>query len=162
MTHHVAVIGPGDDATLVEEEIAREVGRRLAAEGCLVITGGLGGVMAAASLGAADAGGTSVGLLPGASRDDAAAALTVTVPTGLGELRNALVIRSADAVVAVGGSWGTASEVALAMRTGVPVVMIGGWRFQDAAGRELEVPRAATAAEAVTFVLAVLAKPANP
>jgi uncharacterized protein (TIGR00725 family) len=94
-----------------------------------VLTGGLGGVMAAATEGAADAGGLTVALQPGTSREPSAA--TVVLPTGLGELRNGLLVRCADAVVAVGGSWGTLSEIALARRTGVPVVAIGGWALPD-------------------------------
>ncbi len=83
--------------------------------------------MEGASRGAQAAGGVTIGLLPGLNRRSGNAHLTAAVATGLGELRNALVVRSADAVVCVGGSWGTLSEIALAVRTGVPVVMIGGW-----------------------------------
>jgi uncharacterized protein (TIGR00725 family) len=109
--------------------------------------------MAAAGRGAIEAGGTAVGLLPGDDRSAAVEPLTVAIPTGLGELRNALVVRAADAVIAVGGSWGTATEVALAMRTGVPVIAIGGWRYVDDDGNELELIRADTAAEAVTMAI---------
>jgi len=96
--------------------------------------------MAAATSGAAAAGGVTVALQPGTEREPSAA--TVVLPTGLGELRNGVLVRCADAVIAVGGSWGTLSEVALAMRTGVPVVAIGGWELP-------EVRTAATPAEAV-------------
>jgi uncharacterized protein (TIGR00725 family) len=153
MSWCVAVVGPGATATDDERETAREVGRRLAEAGCIVVNGGLGGVMAAAASGVAEAGGTSVGLLPGSDRSGAAADLTVAIPTGLGEMRNALVIRSADAVIAVGGSWGTLSEVALAMRTGKPVVSVRGWRVTDHDGREQEIEQAPTAADAVAAVL---------
>ena len=84
--------------------------------------------------GVATHGGIVVGLLPGADRAQGDRHLTVAIPTGLGELRNGLVVRAADVVVAVGGSWGTLSEVALAVRTGVPVVAIEGWRVGDGAG----------------------------
>jgi hypothetical protein len=83
--------------------------------------------MGEAARGAASEGGTSVGLLSGPDRSGADPAHTVTIPTGLGELRNGLVVRAAHAVVAVGGSWGTMSELALAVRTGVPVVAVGFW-----------------------------------
>jgi uncharacterized protein (TIGR00725 family) len=88
--------------------------------------------MAAVCAGAAEAGGTTVGLLPGDERAAGNPDLTVALPTGLGELRNGLVVRAADAVIAIGGSWGTLSEVALARRTGVPVVSLGSW--EDIAG----------------------------
>jgi len=146
------VIGPGDAGAELCA-IAYDIGRRLAAAGVVVVNGGLGGVMAAAAAGAAAGGGVSIGLLPGTTTDGAAPDLTAVVPTGLGELRNGLVVRSADAVIAVGGSWGTLSELALAMRTGTPVVAIRSWRITDAEGAELQVPRAASAAEAVAAVL---------
>lgn len=116
MVSYVAVVGP-QEASAAEREIAEAVGRGLASAGCVVVTGGLGGVMASAASGAAAAGGTSVGLLPGDDRTEAAGSLTISIPTGLGEARNPLVVRSADAVIAVGGSWGTLSEIAFAMTT---------------------------------------------
>lgn len=140
---YVAVVGPGSSATDDERAAAREVGRLLAARGTIVLTGGLDGVMAAATEGAKAAGGVTVALQPGTAREPSEA--TVVLPTGLGELRNGLLVRCADAVIAVGGSWGTLSEVALAMRTGVPVVAIGGWALPD-------VPVAATPAEAADAV----------
>jgi hypothetical protein len=94
----------------------------------------------------------SIGLLPGADRAGAAETLTVSVPTGLGELRNALVIRTADAVIAVGGSWGTLSELGLAMRAGTPTVVLGGWHLRDSHGTEVPIPRADSAAQAVVAV----------
>jgi uncharacterized protein (TIGR00725 family) len=153
MSWYVAVVGPGATATDDERETAHEVGRRLAEAGCIVVNGGLDGVMTAAASGVAEAGGTCVGLLPGPDRSGAAADLTVAIPTGLGEMRNALVVRGADAVIAVGGSWGTLSELALAMRTGKPVVSVRGWRVTDHDGSEQPIDRAQTAAEAVAGVL---------
>jgi hypothetical protein len=153
MSWYVAVIGPGATATDDERQTARDVGRVLAEAGCIVVNGGLDGVMAAAASGVADAGGTSVGLLPGSDRSGAAADLTVAIPTGLGEMRNALVVRSADAVIAVGGSWGTLSELALAIRTRKPVVSVMGWRVTAHDGSEQPIEQAQTAAEAVAAVL---------
>jgi len=124
---YVAVVGPGNPDDPAVPEAARRAGHLLAEAGHVVVTGGLGGVMAAAAEGASSAGGTALGLLPGHDRADAAAGNTVVVPTGLGEMRNALVVRTADVVLAVGGSWGTLSEVALALRTGVPVLAVGFW-----------------------------------
>ena len=156
--HYVAVVGPAE-AGDAEVAAAEEVGRLLAAAGVLVVTGGLGGVMAAASRGAAAAGGTVLGLLPGTDRAAANDSVTVAVPTGLGQARNALVVRTADALVAVGGSWGTLSEVALARRLGRPVVVVGGWFITDASGAPVAdgPQQAATPREAVTAVLAALA-----
>ncbi|MFN2560537.1 MAG: hypothetical protein ABR571_04475 [Jatrophihabitans sp.] len=150
---YVAVVGPGDDATAADLERAREVGRLLAGAGAVVVTGGLGGVMAAAIKGASGAGGTTLALLPGDSRAAAGAPATVVVATGLGEGRNAVLVRTVDAVIAVGGSWGTLSEIALARRAGVPVVCLGRWSVLDAGGRPLALDRAADPAEAVAAVL---------
>ena len=122
----VAVVGTGD----VELPAAEEVGRLLGVRGVVVVTGGLGGVMAAACRGASSVGGVSVGLLPGLDASAANEWVTVALPTGLGELRNGLVVRAADAVVAVGGGYGTLSEIALALRAGKPVAGIGTWEIE--------------------------------
>jgi uncharacterized protein (TIGR00725 family) len=150
---HVAVIGPGCDATDVDLRNAYEVGGLLAARGCTVITGGLGGVMAEAARGCTDADGTAVGLLPGSDVAAGNDHLSVALPTGLGELRNGLVVRAADGVIAVGGSWGTLSELAMAERTGVPTVSLGGWRISDASGVPVATDSAPTAADAVDLLL---------
>jgi uncharacterized protein (TIGR00725 family) len=123
---YIAVIGAGD-ATPAQEAFAEACGRELARRGAVVVCGGLGGVMTAAARGAHDAGGVVVGLLPGDDRTVGNPYLTVALPTGLGEMRNALVVRVADAVVAVAGGHGTLSELALALRTGVPVVGHDTW-----------------------------------
>jgi uncharacterized protein (TIGR00725 family) len=124
---YVAVVGPSGEPAPAVLDAAREVGRLLGEAGAVVVTGGGTGVMAAASEGAASAGATVVGLLPGDDRSEANPHVTVAIATGLGEVRNALVVRAVDAVISVGGSWGTLSEVALAARTGVPVVSLAGW-----------------------------------
>ena len=123
---YVAVIGPGS-ASAEEEQLAAEVGAGVARIGAVLVCGGLGGVMAAACRGAKGAGGTTVGLLPGADRSTANAWVDIAVPTGLGQARNALVVRSADAVIAVGRGYGTLSEIALALRAGTPVIGLGSW-----------------------------------
>jgi uncharacterized protein (TIGR00725 family) len=130
MSFTIAVVGPAQ-ASPDEAAAAQQVGHHLAAAGHTVLTGGLGGVMEAASRGAAIADGTVVGILPGMHRSQANPFVTVAIPTGLGEMRNALIVRSADAVISVGGSWATLSEVALAVRTGVPVVMLHGWDLPE-------------------------------
>lgn len=123
----IGVVGPGSTATPAHCVAAEAAGHEVARQGHALVTGGGAGVMAAAARGAAAADGLVVGLLPGSDPAAGNRHLTVALPTGLGELRNALVVRVSDAIVAVGGSWGTLSEIALAMRTGVPVVMIDGW-----------------------------------
>ncbi len=144
---YIGVIGPAE-ATPGQYAWAEEVGRLLAEQGHVVVCGGLGGVMEAASLGATVAGGLTVGLLPGAQREAANPFLTVALSTGMGEMRNALLVRVCDALICVAGSWGTLSEVALAVRTGVPVVMLGGWDLPDGPRRAAspqEAVRLATA-----------------
>ena len=148
---YVAVVGPGESASADDLGAAREVGRLLAEAGAIVLTGGLGGVMAAATEGANAAGGITVALLPGTDRSVSSA--SVVIPTGLGELRNGLLVRAADAVIAVGGSWGTLSEVALAMRTNVHVVCLGGWDVRDAADASVGLRRADSPADAVASIL---------
>jgi uncharacterized protein (TIGR00725 family) len=131
---YVAVVGPSETSLASLPEAAElltttafDAGRLLAQRGAVVVCGGGTGVMAAVADGVASAGGTSVGILPGDDRSQAHRSLTVAIPTGLGELRNGLIVRSADAVLAIGGSWGTLSEIALAMRTNLPVVSLAGW-----------------------------------
>ena len=127
---YVAVCGPGS-ASQEEEGWAEEVGRRLAEAGAVVLCGGLGGVMDAAARGAARAGGTVVGILPGDDRLGASEHLTVALPTGMGEARNAIIARAADAVIAIGGEWGTLSEIALARKMGTPVVGLRSWNLGE-------------------------------
>ena len=156
---YVGVVGPsvGEQAEL-DDAVA--LGRGLAQRGHVVVCGGLGGVMEAVARGAAGAGGIVVGLLPGTERADANPHVTVAVPTGLGELRNALLVRSSDVLVSVGGSWGTLSEVALAVRTGVPVVAIRGWRVEATAGQQIDDgPLLAPSAEAALAILDRLEMP---
>lgn len=142
---YVAVVGPGD-ATLSAATDAETVGRALADAGAVVVCGGLGGVMAAACRGAKAGGGTTIGILPGDDRTAANAWVDLAVATGLGEARNAVVARAADAVVAVAGGYGTLSEIALALKLGRPVVGLGTW---DVAG----VEPAASPAEAADVAL---------
>ncbi|MEV7430959.1 TIGR00725 family protein [Nocardioides sp. NPDC092400] len=149
---YVAVVGPADTATAEQLSAATEVGRLLAEAGATVLTGGLGGVMRAAAAGAREAGGTAIGLLPGTDRADGSPEHAFLLPTGLGELRNGLLLRAADAVVAVGCSWGTLSEIALARRTGVPLVLVDPWDLPADVG-----PTAPDAAAAVATATRLLA-----
>jgi len=123
---YVAVIGPGV-ATAEETAAAEQVGRLLGRAGAIVVNGGSTGVMEAASRGAASEGGTVVGILPGFDRSEANEHVTVALPTGMGEMRNALIARTADVLIAVGGEFGTLSEIAFALKIGRPVVGLGTW-----------------------------------
>jgi hypothetical protein len=123
---YVAVVG-GGEAGADAVALAEEVGRNLAMRGAVVVCGGLGGVMEAACRGAKLEGGTTVGILPTDNRRDANDYVDVAIATGMGEARNALVVRAADVLIAVDGEFGTLSEIALALRTGTPVVGIDTW-----------------------------------
>ena len=144
---YVAVVGAGG-ADVASEllAIAEEVGARLAGYGAVVVTGGLGGVMEAACRGARAAGATTLGILPGSDRAAANPFVDVVLATGMGELRNGLVVRCADAVVAVGGEFGTLSEIALALKAGKPVVGRRTWEIEG-------VRPAADAREAVALAV---------
>jgi uncharacterized protein (TIGR00725 family) len=139
----VAVIGSGGE----HEARAEEVGRLLAERGCTVVMGGLGEVMAAAARGAKKAGGTTIGILPGESRAEANEWIDHVVVTGIGHARNLAVAASGDAVIALGGSWGTLTEIGFARRLGRRVVVLdSGWELEG-------VERAATPGEAVETAL---------
>lgn len=140
---YVAVVGPADGARPTDLEHAEALGRMLAEHGATVLTGGHHGVMGAAARGARSAGGTSIGLMPGLDRAEGSQEHTFLLPTGLGELRNGLLLRAADGVIAVGCSWGTLSEIALARRTGVPLVLIDPWDLPGDAGPVADGPAAA-------------------
>lgn len=145
----VAVVGAGVcDAALAET--ARRAGRAVAEAGALLVCGGLGGVMEAAARGAAEAGGLSLGLLPGSRASEGNDFLTVAVATGMGEARNALVVLNADVVIAIGGGYGTLSEIALARKRGIPVVGLRTWSVED---REPLVIEAQDPEEAVAAAL---------
>ncbi|SDG66725.1 hypothetical protein SAMN05421505_106190 [Sinosporangium album] len=147
MAVQVAVCGPRE-CTEEDRGNARELGRLLAERGAVVICGGYSGVMAAVAAGAREAGGTVVGVLSRDTKEGANPDLTVAIPTGVGEARNNIIVNSGDAVIVVGGSWGTLSELALAMRRGrVPVVQLGGWRILDERGRPVPGIRHAASPE---------------
>ncbi len=126
---YVAVCG-ASDATASQLESAREVGRLLAESGVVVINGGLGGVSGAASEGAAQAGGTVVGILPGTDRAGATAHVSISLPTGMGQARNVLIVTAAESVIAIGEGWGTLSEIAVARRLGRRVVGLDSWTVE--------------------------------
>jgi uncharacterized protein (TIGR00725 family) len=146
MTIQVSVVGSGAE----HEANAEDVGRLLAERGATVVTGGLGEVMAAAARGAKAAGGTTIGILPGETRADANPWLDHVVVTGIGHGRNLAVVASGDAVIAVGGRYGTLAEIGFALTLGRPVVVLEpGWEVDGA-------QRAQTPAEAVELALAAV------
>ena len=148
MAVQVSVIGSGAE----NEARAEEVGRLLAERGCTVVCGGLGEVMAAAARGAKAAGGATIGILPGTSHADANEWIDHAIVTDLGHARNAVVAATGDAVIAVGGSYGTLTEIGFARIYGRPVVILEPGLQVDG------VPRAATPEEAVDYALASVAK----
>ena len=135
--------------------MAEEVGRELARRGAVVVTGGLGGAMEAACRGAKSEGGTTVGILPTYDRGDANQWVDVAVPTGLGEARNALVVRAADALIAVAGEFGTLSEIALALKVGTPVVGLQTWELARNGRPVAAIVVARTPAEAAERAVAL-------
>jgi hypothetical protein len=143
----IAVCGAGVEAETTDA-LAEAVGRAIARAGAALVCGGLGGVMAAAARGAAGSGGITVGVLPGTRASEANPYITLPLPTGMGEMRNALVVRFADAVIAIGGEWGTLSEIALAKKMGVPILLLA-----PSIGADLGIEEAATPEGAVVRAL---------
>jgi uncharacterized protein (TIGR00725 family) len=152
VTSYVAVVGAGepDEHTV---GLAEDVGRALGERGAVLVCGGLGGVMEAACRGAKSTGGTTVGLLPGDDRRHANAYLDVAIPTGMGEMRNALIVRAADVVIAVAGEFGTLSEIAFALRIGKPVVGLETWELAKKGKTVAAFARAESPADAVDQAL---------
>jgi uncharacterized protein (TIGR00725 family) len=135
-THYIGVIG-ASEATAAERDAARAVGSGLARAGAVVLCGGRGGVMEAVCEGAKQARGVTIGVLPGSDRAEANAHVDVALATGLGELRNGLLVRFSDALIAIGGGWGTLSEISFALRVGRPVVALASWDALPAEGAPL-------------------------
>jgi uncharacterized protein (TIGR00725 family) len=130
---HIAVIGAAK-ASETDYARAEQIGRLIAEADAVLVCGGLGGVMEGACRGARSAGGTTVGILPGTNRLEANDFVDVAVPTGIGEARNALVVGMADAVIAVGGEFGTLSEMALALKMGTAVIGLDSWELARSGG----------------------------
>ena len=149
---YIAVVGPSA-GTPAELALGEAVGRRIAEAGAVLVCGGMGGVMEAAAGGCAEAGGRSVGILPTDDRLDANPYVTVAVATGMGEGRNSIVVRTADAVIAVHGEFGTLSEIALALKMGKPVVGLGTWELAKEGEAVDAIVRVTDPAEAVATAL---------
>ncbi|GAB4248995.1 MAG: TIGR00725 family protein [Thermoleophilia bacterium] len=156
---YISVIGAGR-CTAEQYALAERVGRLVAELGAVLVCGGLSGVMAAAARGAKEAGGRTLGILPGYDRSDANKYIDFAVTTGLGHARNLAVVSSGDAVIAVGGEFGTLSEIGLAAKIGRPVVLLDSWRLQRDAGTE-GLWYAETPEEAVALVRRALHLPAT-
>jgi uncharacterized protein (TIGR00725 family) len=144
----IAVIG-GESGSPEEERTAFEVGRELAMRGHVLICGGRHGIMREACRGAREAGGHTIGVLPGGDRSDMNEFVEFPIVTGLGFARNAIIARSADAVVAIGGRYGTLSEIAFAFIAGKPVAGIATWDLTHPSGEPVPIVACATAAEAI-------------
>jgi uncharacterized protein (TIGR00725 family) len=150
----IAVIG-GSAPNAQEKATAEAVGRALAEAGAVLICGGRGGVMEAACRGAKSAGGLTIGILPGTSRREANSYVDIPIVTGIGEARNAIITRTAQAVIAIGGSYGTLSEIAFAMGFGTPLVGLGTWKMKREGHPDPPIVSATTPEEAVTHALAL-------
>ena len=157
---YISFIG-GGRATAAQYALAGEVGRLVAELGAVLVCGGLGGTMEAAARGAKEAGGATLGILPGHDRSQGNPYLDYVVTTGLGHARNVAVVSSGDAVVAEGGEFGTLSEIGLARKIGRPVVILQGWRLQRDEGTE-GIWYASTVKEARAIVKDVLGLPRDP
>lgn len=138
--------------------MAEEVGRELARQGAILICGGLGGVMEAACRGASSEGGVTVGILPGNSRKQANPYVQIPVVTGMGEARNAAVVKSAQAVIAIAGGYGTLSEIGFALRLGIPVIGLNTWSMMRNNQKDESIIPARNPSEAVSKALALASK----
>ncbi len=151
----IAVIG-GSDCTPEEARLAEEVGRGLARNGAVLICGGLGGVMEAACKGASAEGGLTIGILPGGSRQAANPYVNIPVVTNLGEARNIIVVKSAEAIIAIGGAYGTLSELGHALRNGTPVIGLNTWSLSRNERLDNSIVPACNPADAVKKALSMI------
>lgn len=148
----IGVIGDGSCSERVAA-IAYEVGKRIALSGAKLVCGGMGGVMEAAAKGAKSAGGLTIGILPGESRYNANPYIDIPVVTGIGEARNMIVVKSSDAVIAVQGMFGTLSEIAFALKSGIPVIGLNTWELKKKELPESPIIVASSAEDAVQKAL---------
>jgi len=151
----VAVVG-GAQCSREEAKLAEAVGIELAKRGVVLICGGLGGVMAAACKGARSAKGKTVGILPGYTREEANPYVDIPIVTGMGEARNVIVVNSAQAVIAIGGKFGTLSEIAYALRNSIPVIGLNTWSLSKKGRSVRSIIAAQTPKEAVEKALAAI------
>ena len=149
----ISVIGAGEPPPEIAE-MAEQVGRGLAERGVTIVCGGLGGVMAAACKGAKSVGGTTIGILPGSDPEDANEWVDIPICTGVGYSRNVIVVKSGRAVIAIGGAFGTLSEIAHAIGDGIPVIGLETWTMSRNGTEDLSIVRAHSPADAVTKAMA--------
>lgn len=148
----VVVVGAAD-ASAEEAEAAEAVGRLLAERGAIVVCGGRGGVMAAACRGAVARGGITVGLLPGSEAGEGNPFLTIALPTGMGQARNAVLVLAGEVLIAIGGGPGTLSEIGLALKAGKRVIGLGTWEVRDRGGLPAAILQAGSPEQAVALAL---------
>ena len=151
----IAVIG-GAQASKRELKLAEEVGRELAKRGAILVCGGLGGVMEAVCRGAASEGGVTIGILPGENRSSANKYVQFPIVTGIGYARNMTVVKSAQAVIAVDGNYGTLSEIGHALQSAIPVIGLGTWSLLRNGNPDNSIIPAQTAVEAVEKALELI------
>ena len=148
----IAVIG-GNEPSTEEAQVAEEVGRELARRGAVLVCGGLGGVMEAACRGAQAESGLTIGILPGESRQSANPYVQIPIVTGMGYARNLAVVKSSQAVIAIGGSYGTLSEISHALQSGIPVIGLNTWSLSKNGQQDNSIIPAQNPAEAVDKAL---------
>ena len=146
----IAIIG-GSESSAKESKLAEEVGRELAKKNAILVCGGLGGVMEAACRGASSEGGLTVGILPGESSREASEYVQIPIVTGIGYARNIVVVKSAQAVIAIGGSYGTLSEIGYALQNGIPVIGLDTWSISRKSETDKSIILADNAADAVSI-----------
>ena len=151
----VAIIG-GSQCTTQEARLAKEVGRELAKRGAILVCGGLGGIMEAACKGASLEGGVTIGILPGSNRQAANPYVQIPIVTNLGEARNVVIVKSAEAIIAIGGGYGTLSEIGHALRNGLPVVGLNTWRLSRNDQPDNNIIPAQNPKEAVDIALSMI------
>jgi uncharacterized protein (TIGR00725 family) len=153
----ISVIG-ASKCSAKEAKLAEEVGRELAKRGAVVICGGLTGVMEAVCRGAKSEGGLTVGILPGNSRKDANPYVDIPILTGMGYTRNPIVVRTGQAAIAIGGKYGTLSEIAYALQEKIPVIGLGTWKLANGKSKEVSITIANGASDAVDKALKSIGK----
>ena len=148
----VAIIG-GGQCSREEARLAEEVGHELAKQGAILVCGGLGGVMEAACKGVSSEGGLTIGILPGDSRRPANRYVQIPIVTGIGYARNLAVVKSAQAVIAIGGNYGTLSEISHALQSGIPVIGLNTWSLSRNNRQDNSIILAQNPADAVSKAL---------